>query len=136
MTNLEHSIKLELDFNKLKSIALGESVLPVVVQHADTKDVLILAYVNERALRESVERKLCVFWSTSRQTLWVKGDTSGDYLDLKDIRVNCEQNSLLFLVIPRKQGVCHAKDTSGQTYETCFYRQVSTHNPEQLTFLY
>jgi len=121
---LESSNFLELDFEKLGSVVKGEPVLTVVVQHAQTMDVLILAYVNQLALSESIQRNIAVFWSTSRQKLWVKGETSGDYLDLVEIRVNCEQNSLLFLVTPRQAGVCHAKDEAGQTRDTCFYRRL------------
>lgn len=122
--SLDYTSYLELDFGKLKAVAAGESVLPVVVQHMDTKDVLILAYVNYLAFEESLSRRLAVFWSTSRQKLWVKGETSGDYLDLIEVRVNCEQNSLLFLVRPRQGGVCHVKDSKGQAYSTCFYRNL------------
>ena len=121
-SSVEHSNHLQLDFDKLSNISQGERVIPVVVQHAETKSVLILAYVNQKALEETLSRKVAVFWSTSRQTLWVKGETSGDYLDLKEVRVNCEQNSLLFLVVPRQSGACHVKDDKGYTHLTCFYR--------------
>jgi len=63
--------------------------------------VLILAYANETALRETLAQRVCVLWSTSRKQLWIKGATSGDYLDLVSVLVNCEQNSLLYLVSPR-----------------------------------
>ena len=124
MNDLELGLTLRLDFKKLQSVIQEESVIPVVVQHAETKDVLILAYVNEKALVETIKRKIAVFWSTSRQSLWVKGESSGDYLDMKEIRVNCEQNSLLFLVLPKQSGVCHVKDKHGQTKPTCFYRRL------------
>ena len=66
-----------------------------------------------------------MLWSTSRNELWRKGATSGDVLDLIDVRVNCEQNSVLYRVIPRKGGVCHTKDATGQARQTCYYRSTT-----------
>ncbi|MBW7858475.1 MAG: phosphoribosyl-AMP cyclohydrolase [Leptonema sp. (in: Bacteria)] len=119
---IEEGSQLLLDFAKLAKIS--ESVLPVIVQHFTTKEVLILAYVNQEAFSKSIELGQAVFYSTSRKKLWHKGSTSGDFLTLKEIRVNCEQNSLLFLVDPVTKGVCHTKDKLGQTRPTCYYRQL------------
>ena len=63
-----------------------------------------------------------MLWSTSRRKLWIKGETSGDVLDLVEIRVNCEQNSLLYLVKPRRTGACHTRGPDGRTRRSCFYR--------------
>ena len=124
-TELEEGSALALDFTKLKKVAgSGTDVLPTVVQNADTKEVLIIAYVNEAALRATLETRIATFWSTSRNELWIKGATSGDTLDLVEVRVNCEQNSLLFLVRPRRGGVCHTKDAHGHTRKTCYYRSL------------
>lgn len=120
---IEEGGELHLDFDKLLAVLKsGEPVLPVVVQHAQTLEVLILAYVNRLALSRSIELGQAVFYSTSRCELWHKGATSGDYLKLEEIRVNCEQNSLLFLVVPEKGGVCHTKDGAGNTRRSCYYR--------------
>ncbi len=124
MGSVELSDQLQLDFKKLDT-CFGMDVVPVVVQHIETKEVLILAYVNEPALKESISQKRAVFWSTSRNELWVKGATSGDYLALHEIRVNCEQNSLLFLVKPATGGVCHTMTEAGQARSTCYYRFVN-----------
>jgi phosphoribosyl-AMP cyclohydrolase len=115
---------LFLDFGKLKNItALSDEVVPVVVQHAETKDVLILAYANRLAINESIKTRIATFWSTSRNELWVKGSTSGNSLALVDIKINCDQNSLLYLVIPNGSGVCHViNDATGLHYPTCFHR--------------
>lgn len=114
-----------LDFSKLQSVvAGGVPVLPVVVQDAETLDVLILAYVNQEALDRSLRENRAIFWSTSRGELWDKGKTSGHVLALVDVRVNCEENSLLFLVKPLGDGVCHVKDEHGQHYRSCFYRRL------------
>merc|ERR1719330_425027 len=56
--------------------------------------------------------------------LWIKGETSGDFLDLVEVRVNCEQNSLLYLVRPRRTGACHTRDASGLTRVSCYYRKL------------
>lgn len=120
---LEEGHELLLDFNKLQAVAqCGEPVIPVVVQHARTLEVLILAYANKEALEKSIELGQAVFYSTSRRALWHKGATSGDYLKLEEIRVNCEQNSLLFLVEPVQSGVCHTRGPDGRTRRSCYYR--------------
>jgi phosphoribosyl-AMP cyclohydrolase len=125
MKELEESATLKLDFSKLRQVgASGETVLPAVVQDADTKDVLLVAYVNPTALEQSLQTRIATFWSTSRQELWIKGKTSGDYLDLVEIRVNCEQNSLLYLVRPRTGACCHTKKADGEHRSTCYYRKL------------
>ena len=112
---LEEGTAILLDFDKLRQVARGpEPVIPVAVQDADTKEVLIIAYVNEAALRYTMEHGVATFWSTSRNELWVKGATSGDTLQIVEIRVNCEQNSLLYLVRPLGKGACHTKDDRRQ----------------------
>ena len=122
MSDLEESLKLQLDFEKLKKITIP--VIPVIAQDYETKEVLIVGYANQVALDHTLKHRVAAFWSTSRNELWIKGDTSGDYLDLVEIRVNCEQNSLLYLVKPRKSGACHTKDKTGKTRKSCFYRRV------------
>ena len=120
---LEEGCELMLDWRKLHKVATcGDDVVPVAVQDADTREMLILAYANEHALAEARRRGVCVLWSTSRRKLWIKGETSGDVLDLVEIRVNCEQNSLLYLVKPRRTGACHTRGPDGRTRRSCFYR--------------
>ena len=124
MNELEEGTKAQLDFAKLRKIAeTGQAVLPVVLQHADTGEVLFIGYANDKALAETLRVKQAVLWSTSRNELWHKGATSGDWLDLVDVRVNCEQNSLLYRVRPRS-GVCHTKDASGAARKRCYYRKL------------
>lgn len=122
---IEHGSTVMLDFEKLRKIAqCQDPVLPVIVQDVVTKEVLILAYANEAALKHTIESGLATFWSTSRNELWIKGKTSGDELNIVDIRVNCDQNSLLYLVKMAGKGSCHAKDKNGQTYFGCYYRRI------------
>jgi phosphoribosyl-AMP cyclohydrolase len=123
----EGALVLDLDFNKLEKIgALKAGVILAVVQDADTKDVLVAAYMNRLALEETLRTGIVTFWSTSRNKLWVKGATSGDYLTLVEVRVNCDQNSLLVLARPagKDKGVCHFKDPQNKAYQTCYYRRV------------
>jgi phosphoribosyl-AMP cyclohydrolase len=124
MNELEEGTSARLDFGKLRKIAeTGQEVVPVVLQHADTGDVLFIGYANRLALSETLKRRQAVLWSTSRNELWHKGATSGDWLDLVDVRVNCEQNSLLYRVRPHG-GVCHTKDARGNTRKQCYYRKL------------
>lgn len=131
---LEEGTELCLDFQKLRKVAdCGQPVIPVAVQDADTKEVLIVAYVNEQALDYSVKNRVAAFWSTSRNELWVKGATSGDTLDLLEVRVNCEQNSLLYLVRPRGKGACHTRGEDGTPRRTCYYRKLENGRLEHLS---
>ena len=124
MNPLEEGTELSLDFSKLRKVgATQQDVLPVVLQNADSGAVLFVGYANEAALRESLRTRQAVLWSTSRNELWHKGATSGDFLELVEVRVNCEQNSLLYRVRPR-DGVCHTKTAEGTTRPTCYYRRL------------
>jgi len=122
---LEEGSEILIDFEKLRKVAQSpDPVVPVIVQDALSKEVLILAYANEKALRHTLESGLATFWSTSRNELWIKGKTSGDELKIVDVRVNCEQNSLLYLVRMVGKGSCHVKDAAGQTRFGCYYRKI------------
>jgi len=112
---LEEGGALRLDFKKLRKIASGEADV--------TGEVLILGYVNELALQTALREKKATFWSTSRNELWIKGLTSGDFLELLEVRVNCEQNSILYKVRPAGQGACHTKE-NGKARSGCYYRRL------------
>jgi phosphoribosyl-AMP cyclohydrolase len=66
---------------------------------------------------------MLVLWSSSRQELWIKGLTSGETFELIEARVNCEQNSLLFIVRPNRGGICHTKNAGGKPRD-CYYRKI------------
>jgi phosphoribosyl-AMP cyclohydrolase len=122
---LEEGTELMLDFTKLeKVVQTGEHVLPVVVQNADNGQVLIVAYANQAALQHTLEHGVATFWSTSRNELWIKGATSGDTLEIVEVRVNCEQNSLIYLVRPLGEGACHTKGPDGRARASCYYRRI------------
>ena len=136
MNSLEEGTKLDVDFGKLIKIGQkDQSVVPVVLQDADSRAVLFVGYANEFAVRESLKTGRAVLWSTSRDELWRKGESSGDVLELVDIRVNCEQNSLLYRVRPRGDGACHTKDSAGRARETCYYRRLLEPDLSELEFV-
>ncbi len=134
MHELEEGTAAAIDFEKIRRAARSaEALIPVVLQHADTKDVLFVGYANELALRETLSSGTAVLWSASRDELWRKGATSGDELTVVDVRINCEQNALLYLVRPVTGGVCHTVGADGLARPTCFYRRLA--GPEELAFL-
>lgn len=129
MNELEEGTDLTLDFDKLAGVAAtGARVVPVVLQDADSGDVLFIGYANDQALKATLDERIAVLWSTSRNELWRKGATSGDVLRLVDVRVNCEQNSLLYLVNRTTGGACHTKLPTGEARPTCYYRSVTDEN--------
>ncbi len=91
----------------------GDGLLPVIVQHARTGRVLMLGYMNETALRETLTGGRVVFFSRSRQSLWTKGETSGHFLDVVDVSTDCDSDAILVLADPIGP-TCH-KGT-----ESCF----------------
>ena len=122
---LEEGSAFTLDWSKLKKVADGNpDVVPVAVQDADTNELLVLAYANQQALNHSFKSGNATFWSTSRHELWEKGATSGETFELVEVRVNCEQNSLLYLVRPRRGGMCHTKNAKGEPRRGCYYRKL------------
>lgn len=125
MKELEEGTRLMLDFDKLaKASAAASGILPVAVQNADTREIVLVAYVNEAALCHSVATRTATFWSTSRNELWIKGATSGETFDLLEVRVNCEQNSLVYIVRPRRGGICHTKNRQDEP-RNCYYRRLN-----------
>jgi len=91
-------------------------LLPCVVQHADHGTVLVLAYMNDEALRLTRETKIVHFWSRSRQALWKKGETSGNTLALVELRHDCDRDAILVRALPAGP-TCHTGTTS------CFFHK-------------
>ena len=106
-----------------------------MAQDVDSGEVLIVGYANELALRTALKEGMATFWSTSRNELWIKGKTSGDYLELIEVRVNCEQNSILYRVRLKGKGSCHTKDTQGNPRHGCYYRRIAPGTSDQLLFV-
>ncbi len=119
----EYTNELLLDFGED-----GQQLVPVVTQDYKTKEVLILAFANKEAFDETRKSGYATYWSRSRKELWKKGMTSGDMLKVEEIRINCEQNSLVYLVTPMGKGACHAKKNDGNPYRSCYYRKINNDN--------
>ena len=132
--DLEEGTVQQLDFDKIGGVGReGHQVLPVVLQEVESGEVLFVGYANEEALRMTLEMKSAVLYSTSRNQIWHKGATSGDTLSLIDVRVNCEQNSLLYLVTRDGRGACHTLGADGLRRSGCYYRSLTT--IEDLAFI-
>jgi phosphoribosyl-AMP cyclohydrolase len=122
---LEEGDNLLLDFKKLQQIAAKiPGVIPVAVQDIDTREVILIAYTNKESFEKSVKTGIATFWSTSRNEMWIKGETSGNTYELKEVYVNCEQNSLLYVVKPKSGGICHTYNAKGKA-RNCFYRRLN-----------
>jgi len=101
-------------------------LLPVVVQELSTGAILMLGYANQAALDETLQSGMATFWSTSRKELWTKGKTSGDYLKIENILVDCDQDALVYQVSMLGSGACHTKDANNEARKSCFYRAVDS----------
>lgn len=124
MKELEEGNVLSLDFNKIaKAAAASPEIIPVAVQDADTHEVILVAYSNELAFRNTMETGRLILWSTSRNALWEKGKTSGETFDVVAAYVNCEQNSLVYKVRPKRGAICHTKNQKGEP-RNCYYRRI------------
>ena len=91
---------MKIDFEK------SGGLVPAIVQDAETKNVLMLGYMNEEAYQKTIETKKVTFWSRSRNCLWTKGETSGTFLHLVDIKVDCDNDTLLVRALPNGP-ICH-----------------------------
>ena len=78
----------------------SDGLVPAIIQDASTKKVLMLGYMNKEAYEKTVQSGLVTFWSRSRQCLWTKGETSGNLLHVVDIKVDCDQDTLLIQANP------------------------------------
>ncbi|MEE3144697.1 MAG: bifunctional phosphoribosyl-AMP cyclohydrolase/phosphoribosyl-ATP diphosphatase HisIE, partial [Bacteroidota bacterium] len=103
---------MNIDFNK------GDGLVPVIIQNAQTMQVLMLGYMNKEAFDQTIETKKVTFYSRSKKRLWMKGESSGNILSVIDIKMDCDHDSLLIFVNP-KGPTCHTGSTS------CFKEETS-----------
>ena len=94
-------------------------LIPAVIQDSQDHRVLMVGYMNKLALQKTIDSKQVWFFSRSRQELWLKGETSGNYMDVVDIKPDCDSDSLLIKVNPHGPA-CHTGE------ETCFFQAVSS----------
>lgn len=102
-----------LDFEK------GGGLLPAVVQDDRSGEVLMLAYMNEDSWKKTLETGKAVYWSRSRRSLWMKGEQSGHFQLVREIRIDCDADTILLKVEQVGGAACHTG------YRSCFYRKVS-----------
>jgi len=121
--SIEGTSILKLDFTKLDRLPQDSGVIPVAVQDAVTREVILVAYTNALAFHATIEKRKLILWSTSRNKLWFKGDGSGNTFTVHAIFVNCEQNSLVYLVTPDKGKICHTSING--VANNCYYRRVN-----------
>ncbi len=120
MNDIEETCDLDLQFEK------RGGTIPVAVQETSTGQILMLASVNKVAFEYAIKYKIAAFFSTSRNQLWIKGETSGNYLRLDKIMVDCDQDALVYQVRLEKGGVCHTLGRDGRNRKSCFYRSLNT----------
>ncbi len=121
---------MDLDYIKFN----GEGLVPAIAQDANTGEVLMLAYMNKEALSLTLSTGRAHYWSRSRRSLWLKGDTSGNYQNVKTVLYDCDGDTILLQVEPLGPA-CHTGE------RTCFYRSldgkgVKPTGPRVLTELY
>jgi phosphoribosyl-AMP cyclohydrolase len=102
--------QIEVDFG-------DDGLVPAVAQDADSKDVLMLAYVSPEALEATLETGFAHYYSRSRDELWKKGASSGHLQEIQEVRVDCDADTLLYIV-DQEGGACHTG------HENCFYRTI------------
>jgi len=109
----EVAVKLPVDFDK------GKGLVPAIAQDVRTGRVLMMAYMNRAALETTLKEGRACYWSRSRRELWRKGDTSGDIQIVREVLVDCDQDTILLLVDQQGKGACHTRRWS------CFFRRLT-----------
>jgi phosphoribosyl-AMP cyclohydrolase len=104
-------IVIEIDFKK------GDGLIPVIIQDATTHEVMMLGYMNREAWEKTVKTRRASFWSRSRKKIWVKGETSGNYQEVKEIRLDCDGDTLLLKVDQIGGAACHTG------FKSCFHQR-------------
>ncbi|GBE00309.1 phosphoribosyl-AMP cyclohydrolase [bacterium BMS3Abin07] len=113
-------------FEKMKYDDKG--LVPAIIQDAGTGEILMMAYMNEKSLRKTVETGFTHFWSRSRQKYWKKGETSGHVQEVREILVDCDEDTVLIKVIQHGPGACHTG------HRSCFYRDIHGREIAEKTF--
>ena len=102
---------IEIDFKK------GDGLIPVIIQEASTNEVLMLGYMNRESWKKTLKTKKASFWSRSRKKIWVKGETSGNFQEIKEIYLDCDGDTLLLKVDQIGGAACHTG------FKTCFHQR-------------
>ncbi len=115
MVQSEAEPDMQPDFDK------GKGLLPVITQEYGTNKVLMLAYMNKESFEETLKSGKATYFSRSRSKLWKKGETSGNMQDIKEIRIDCDNDTILIKVEQQGGGACHLG------YKSCFFRKIDNH---------
>jgi len=113
MGSAKSVVKPTVDFEK------GGGLVPAIAQDVGTGKVLMMAYMNREALETTLKEGRACYWSRSRKELWRKGDTSGDIQIVKEVLVDCDEDTILLMVEQRGKGACHTRRWS------CFFRRIT-----------
>jgi phosphoribosyl-AMP cyclohydrolase len=101
------------------NFAKGDGLVPAIVQDAETKEVLMMAYMNRESWEATLQTGKATYWSRSRQKLWLKGESSGHFQIIKDVFIDCDDDTILLQVKQLGEAACHTG------YKSCFYRKLS-----------
>ncbi len=99
----------------------GEKLITAIAQDWETNEILMVANMNEEALRKTIETGKAHYWSTSRQKQWLKGESSGHFQEVKEILVDCDMDAVV-LKVKQNGAACH------EGYYSCFFRKLNTNN--------
>ncbi|MCK5542216.1 MAG: phosphoribosyl-AMP cyclohydrolase [Desulfobacterales bacterium] len=111
MVQPETQSESQPDFNK------GKGLVPIIVQEYGTNEVLMLAYMNQEAFEETIRSGKATYFSRSREKLWKKGETSGNMQDIKEIRLDCDNDTILIKVEQKGGAACHLG------FKSCFFKK-------------
>ncbi len=121
MNSVPTATPIALRAEDLANVAFNDAgLVPAVVQEIGTGQVLMLAWMNEQALRQTLETGRSWFWSRSRREMWCKGETSGDRQWVREAYYDCDGDTILLVVEQQGRGACHTGE------RTCFYRSFGT----------
>jgi phosphoribosyl-AMP cyclohydrolase len=101
------------------NFAKGNGLIPAIVQDVETKEVLMLAYMNRESWEATLQTGKATYWSRSRQKLWLKGETSGHFQIIKAVFIDCDDDTILLQVEQLGEAACHTG------HKSCFYRKLS-----------
>jgi len=118
---IEKGTQFAPEFNK-------DGLIPCITVDADSGEVLMFAWMNREALSRTLETGKAVYYSRSRKSIWVKGESSGRTQEVEKVLVDCDQDVIQLKVRVKKEGACH------RGYRSCFYRKVKDHKTGELEF--
>jgi phosphoribosyl-AMP cyclohydrolase len=101
------------------NFAKGDGLVPAIVQDAETKEVLMLAYINRQSWEATLQTGKATYWSRSRQKLWLKGETSGHFQLIKNVFIDCDDDTILLQVKQLGEAACHTG------HKSCFFRKLA-----------